>query len=202
MHIPDREEVIIGCKEFEKHEKRDSMYKVATFLLDHFWGNPEDMADGLGVLLLSWNQAFYRYGQLDYDLLQQFLEQNMLIIESFRKRKINSLSGDDENNIKELFNGLMEVLKIESKQGTRRSPVGTSKALHLLCPNFFSIWDEKIAKSYNCYYNSQPADKYIKFCKINKKLAEIIKGYKLTSNKTTLKLIDEYNYSKYTKGWI
>lgn len=62
MNIPNREEFLKGCEEFEKHEKRDAMYKVATFLVFHFWGKPSDMADGLGVLLLTWNQAFYRYG--------------------------------------------------------------------------------------------------------------------------------------------
>ena len=61
MKIPIREEFCKGCEEFERHEKRDAMYKVATFLVSYFWGRPSDMADGLGVLLLTWNQAFYRY---------------------------------------------------------------------------------------------------------------------------------------------
>lgn len=61
---PTEEEFLNGIIEFEKQEKRDAMYKVATFLVSHFWGNPSDMADGLGVLLLTWNQAFYRYGMI------------------------------------------------------------------------------------------------------------------------------------------
>lgn len=202
MQIPDKNTFITGCKEFEIHEKRDSMYKVATFLLEHFWGKTENMADGLGVLLLTWNQAFYRYGELDFDDLELFLEKNMPIIESFKKRDIISLSDDDAKTIKTLFNQLLDALKIESKQGPRRSPVGVGKALHLLCPNFFPIWDEKIAKAYKCYYDHEPADKYFQFCKINKELSEVISGYNITSNKSILKLIDEYNYSKYTKGWI
>jgi hypothetical protein len=32
MDIPSREQLIRGCEEFEKHEKRDAMYKVALFL--------------------------------------------------------------------------------------------------------------------------------------------------------------------------
>jgi len=36
MNIPNREEFLKGCEEFEKHEKRDAMYKVATFLISHF----------------------------------------------------------------------------------------------------------------------------------------------------------------------
>jgi len=61
MNIPDREEFLRGCEQFENREKRDAMYKVATFLIKQFWGQASEMADGLGVLLLTWNQAFYRY---------------------------------------------------------------------------------------------------------------------------------------------
>ena len=52
--IPDKDEFIRGIEEFKKHEKRDAMYKVVTFLISQFWGCPRDMADGLGVLLLTW----------------------------------------------------------------------------------------------------------------------------------------------------
>jgi len=41
--------------------------------------------------------------------------------------------------------------------------------------------------------------------KLMKELVEHVKDYIDYSNypnKTLLKLIDEYNYSKYTKGWI
>ena len=73
-YIPSREEFINGYKKFEEYEKRDAMYKVATFLVSHFWGKPAEMADGLGVLLLTWNQAFYRYGIFDFDRLEECIE--------------------------------------------------------------------------------------------------------------------------------
>jgi len=38
IHIPSKEEFIKGIEEFEKHEKRDAMYKVATFLCSLFLG--------------------------------------------------------------------------------------------------------------------------------------------------------------------
>ena len=70
IHVPDCSGFQKGCDEYERREKRDSMYKVATFLVSHFWGKPNDVADGLGVLLLTWNQAFYRYGIFDFDKLE------------------------------------------------------------------------------------------------------------------------------------
>ena len=62
MNIPTVKEFRKGVAAFQKHEKRDAIYKIATFLVRNFWGQPAKMADSLGVLLLTWNQAFYRYG--------------------------------------------------------------------------------------------------------------------------------------------
>jgi hypothetical protein len=280
--IPNREEFCKGCEEFERHEKRDAMYKVATFLVSHFWGQPTDMADGLGVLLLTWNQAFYRYGIFDFDTLEKCITANLREIESFRSKDIADLSNSDEKNIKDSFNNFLEALQIDaisfseknrgkygekslervlkkldiefqeknlwtlfnsiknskighavefiegskknsiqiqiSKLGfeekkslysldkrvkvIKRSPVSVSKALHLLAPMFFPLWDDKIARAYGCYYNVNPAKKYISFCKTTKYVADKVKGYIVRSDRTLLKLVDEYNYSKYTKGWI
>lgn len=283
MNIPNREEFFKGCEEFEKYEKRDAMYKVATFLVSHFWRKPADMANGLGVLLLTWNQAFYRYGIFDFDKLEECIIDNLQKIESFRNRDILSLSNSDEKDIKDLFAKFLEALQIdrirfsdknkkrdtqkdlesflrkigieyedsdnletlynsiknnqkikngvvfiskeesnskkdyieikisqlESREGRtleslgliRRSPVSVTKTLHLLAPSFFPLWDDKIARAYECYYNENPAEKYVSFCKITKIIADKVKNY-IDKSDRTLKLIDEYNYSKYTQGWI
>ncbi len=100
----------------------------------------------------------------------------------------------------------MDALQIaDGSMCGRKSPVAVAKALHLLAPNFFPLWDDRIAKAYGCYYNNDPAEKYVQFMKLMKEFVENIKDYIDFSdylNKTLLKLIDEYNYSKYTKGWI
>jgi len=199
----DKMEFQNGINEFEKREKRDAMYKVATFLVANFWGNPPNMADGLGVLLLTWNQAFYRYGLFDFNKLEQFINNNFQKIDNFRKRSISSLSTSDEVEIKLLFNELLDVLQIDTgKLKGRKSPVAVSKTLHLLAPNFFPLWDNKISIGYGCYYNEKPHEKYVSFCKIMKTMAESVKDYVTINEKSILKLIDEYNYSKYTQKWI
>jgi len=203
IHIPSEEEFIKGIETFERHEKRDAMYKVATFLVSHFWGDPSNMADGLGVLLLTWNQAFYRYGSFDFDELERCIRENLEILKSFRERNITTLSENDEQDIERIFNEFMESLQIASG---KKSPVAVVKALHLLAPKFFPLWDYQIAKAYGCNYNNKPAEKYIQFMKVMKQLSEQIKNYNIppeySRGKTLLKLIDEYNYSKYTKKWI
>ncbi len=179
------------------------MYKVATFLVSHFWGNPSDMADGLGVLLLTWNQAFYRYGIFDFNNLEQCISENLERIERFRNRDILSLLKSDEQDIKNLFEKFLKALQIDSgKMQGRKSPVAVAKALHLLSPTFFPLWDDRIARAYGCYYSANPAEQYVSFSKITKNIAEKIKTYINRTDKTLIKLIDQYNYSKYTQEWI
>jgi hypothetical protein len=204
MNVPSCEEFLKGCDEFERREKRDAMYKMATFLVSHFWGKPSDTADALGVLLLTWNQAFYRYGNFDFDKLEECIARNLKKIEAFRNKDISTMSEKEDNGIKELFIDLLVALQIAyGKLKGRKSPVAVAKALHLLAPKFFPLWDDSIARGYGCHYSDNPADRYIEFCKITKAVAEGVKDcVRQESNKTLVKLIDEYNYSKYTHGWI
>jgi hypothetical protein len=204
MNIPSIKEFRKGCEEFEKREKRDAMYEVATFLIKHFRGNPSKMADGLGVLLFTWNQAFYRYGSFDFDKLVKCIDKNFQKIKFFRNRDISSLSYSDHGDIKVLFNEFLEALRIDTgnKKRDKKSPVSVAKALHLLAPKFFPLWDVKIAKAYRCYYSKNPLDKYISFCEEIKIEAAQLRNQISHTDKTIIKLIDEYNYAKYTKGWI
>jgi len=192
-------ELTAGSKAFQDHEVRDAMYKTATFLVEHFWGNSKEMADGLGVLLLTWNQAFYRYGLLDFAALESCIAQNQHELESFRTRNILSYTLADDDAIHSLYERFLQALQIaDGKLAGRQSPVAVAKALHLLAPHFFPLWDDKIAKAYNCHY------KYIPFMRKMKGLAELLATEidSPSTGKTLLKLIDEYNYAKFTKGWV
>lgn len=203
--VPAPSEFEKGCHEFQMHEQRDAMYKTATFLVNHFWGKPLEMADSLGVLLLTWNQAFYRYGLFDFDILEECISNNQTLLNYFRLRDILNYSNNDDDSIMYLFNEFLSALKIsDGKKAGTRSPVGVSKALHLLAPGFFPLWDDKIARAYGCYYRPKPERKYLVFIGMMKQIAEKLQSSvdAKTHNKTLLKLIDEYNYAKYTKHWV
>jgi len=179
------------------------MYKVATFLVAHFWGQPADMADGLGVLLLTWNQAHYRYGPFDFDRLEQVITSDLPQIEVLRQRDIASLTIADSRAIQKTFVDFLDALRIsEGSLKGRKTPVGVAKALHLLAPAFFPIWDDKIARAYDCYYEAYPEDKYVSFCRKIQMVAHMVGPYTTRTDRTLVKLIDEYNYAKYTQGWI
>lgn len=188
-----------GNKAFEKHEKRDAIYSVASYIVRNNWGNASRIADGLGILLLVWNQAFYRYGGFDFLRLELWLGKHKKILSKLRKRNILSFSPADEKPTKELFNSLLAALKARGM----KSPVAVAKTLHVLAPDFFPLWDNKIAKAYGCHWGKSnvAATKYSAFIYINVAIAKQVKR-SFRKRKTLLKLIDEYNYSKYTRGWI
>jgi len=204
MEAPDESEFSRGFYEFEAREERDAMYKVATFLLDEFWGQPADMADGLGVLLLTWNQAFYRTQSFDFDELEMSLERHLEQLEKFRNREIDTFSESDVPAVERIFTDFLNATQLQS--GSRagyQSPVGVAKGLHLLAPEFFPLWDREIAKAYgySTTSDSNPED-YLKFIWDMKQFASEVSGYDLPDDRSVLKLIDEYNYSKHTQEWV
>lgn len=194
-----------GYLAFQKHEKRDSMYRTATFLVDHFWGKPAQMADSLGVLLLTWNHAFYRYGIFDFDKLEECILKNLSLLDKYRNSSILNYTPADDTAIEHLFQQFLDALRIHSgKKKDQKSPVAVAKALHLLAPEFFPLWDNKIARAYGCAYSSNAAKKYLVFFGKSKNMAEKLQSSVNPSalGKTLLKLIDEYNYARYTQDWI
>ncbi|HUU95730.1 MAG TPA: hypothetical protein VM487_08310 [Phycisphaerae bacterium] len=193
-----------GYRAFQEHEPRDAIYRVAAFLVNHFWGQPRDMADGIGALLLVWNNAFYRYGSFDFSRLEEVLRANMPMIEGFRARDIQSLAPADEAAIKKLFAAFLDALRIkDGKKKDCRSPVAVAKALHILAPSFMPLWDDKIARGYDCYYNRNPDQKYVAFAYQMQALGRQLQQHVPPDcGRTFLKLIDEYNYAKYTRGWV
>ncbi len=192
-----------GYLAFQKKERRDAMYQTATFLVENFWSKPSKVADGLGVLLLVWNAAHYRYGSFDFDALEKCIADNQEALNEYRKRNILSYTPKDDAPIGLLFEEFLKALTIcEGKSKGKKTPVGVAKALHLLAPSFFPLWDKKIAKGYGCDYSAYPLRKYLKFFKMTKDIAEKLHEIVDVPGRTLLKLIDEYNYALYTKKWI
>jgi len=105
------------------------------------------MATGIGLLLKSWHNAFYRFGPYDPARLTACLEENMLILDALRERMIHSFASDDESQVRRLFSTLTAALK-GGKKGEQESTVATAKAMHILAPGFLPLWDNPIAGAY------------------------------------------------------
>lgn len=230
IHYPDYKEMLQGCAGYIENEKRDAMYKVARYLITEAEWNPQELAEGVGVLLLTWNAAFYtKYGSFDFDKLENFIEDNLEDLKKYSKRCILSYTKSDDEQINHFFRELLEVLKSHKKEAI--TPVGTAKALHLLAPDFFSIWDTEIAKAYGAYwwqYSKNAPQLYNKFQNLTHRVINnVLKSYgeerevsqnialkhlclkwypqvalsiyskKPPIQKSLVKMVDEYNFSKY-----
>jgi hypothetical protein len=199
------EQLLAGHIQYAERERRDAIYKTATFLVKNFWGKPAEVAEGLGVLLLVWNSAHYRYGSFDFDELERSIADNQELLKEYRNRTILSYVPKDDSRIRSLFQGFLESLKIcEKASKGKRSPVAVAKALHLLAPNFFPLWDEVIAREFGCHYADNASGNYLDFLRIIKDTAERldkeeeVQSLVRTTGRTLIKLIDEYNYVTYT----
>jgi len=205
MDDPTPSQFRAGVMAFRQRESRDAMYRVATFLVKHFWGHARELADGIGVLLLTWNQAHYRYGPPDFERFERLLIAEAATLQSLRDRHISTFLTADIQTTEALFSSALAALEIaEGKSKERQSPVAVAKALHLLAPGFFPLWDKAIAIAYTCDYSVSAVNAYLRFMNIAKgmveKHAETIRP--LLAGKTPLKVLDEYNYAKFTKQWV
>jgi hypothetical protein len=202
-------QLIAECRAFEEWDPRDSVYQVSTFLVREWWGDPTRLVGPVTVLLIVWNWGFYRFGYFSESSLEECLRHNEAKLNAFRDRSILSFTEADEADTECLFNSLSKALKSLRRRGDRESPVSAAKALHLLAPNFFPLWDQYIAPAYGCpYWKPEVASvAYLAFTRRIKQIAtqldaELQHGKETLPEwfpkKTFLKRIDEYNYRKFT----
>jgi len=199
FHIPNCKEFRKGYEIYKRKEKRGFVYFEATSMISKNWGNATKMAEGISRLIRSWNRFFANF---DFDELVKCLDKNMKTLNRFRNRNIASFSNKDEKIIEDLFNQFLVSLR--RTLDNVESPVSVAKALNPLCQNFFPIWDSSISIAYGCLYiGGFAASPYISFCKKMKLLARKVKlCVPNPDDRSLLKRIDEYNYSKYTMFWI
>jgi len=196
--LPTSEELRKARQVFLEHEPRDLFYMVASELIELAVEKKTEitLAEALAVLLQTWNRAYYQFRRFDN---QHFSDISSLVANyaqalfEYRKRSILSFAEDDIPKVKEIFNAFEEVV----------GPVGASKSLHLLAPGFFPLWDRRIASTYGSGLGpvGTNAMNYCRFMSCAKEQYASVKG-QLPESENPLKSIDEYNYCRYTKGWL
>ncbi len=150
------------------------------------------VATAIGTLLKSWNNNYYRFhpdkkARLEADL-EQLVTEHFSMFLGVRDRSITSITGADRAFVLRLFAEFEATLR----------PVGTAKALNLIAPSFFPLWDDSISFHYGVVLSGSG---YLLFMLISKYQVQGLDGA-LPEGLAPLKAIDEFNYSKYTKGWV
>ena len=183
---------------FETNEPRDLFYRSATELVGLALREPTRLAvaDALAILLQTWNKNFYRFHKAfdaaHFAEIDSLLETHREELSAYRGRKIEDLSDADCNGVQALFADFEAAL----------GPVGTAKALHLLAPTYFPLWDRTIAKKYGVPLDGTytKSGNYWSFMLTSKRQSRELIAMGYTGN--TLKAIDEWNYCHLSKGWI
>jgi hypothetical protein len=183
---------------FEAREPRDLFYRAATELVALAVRDPARLtvAEALGVLLQTWNKNYYRFHKAfdaaHFTEIDELLRDNRETLAAFRQMSIEDLQDEDGPRVYALFEAFEAVL----------GPVGAAKALHLLAPAFFPLWDRAIARKYGVPLDGADSkgDHYWRFFLVTKRQAGelVAQGFE----GKPLKAIDEYNYCKFTKQWI
>ena len=198
--VPTEADFKAAIRAYRAQEIRGPVCFNALARISTGWGNADEMSAGIGLLLRSWHNAFYRFGSYDPACLTACIDENIEILSDLRERTIGSFSTDDEPLVRYLFNVFTNALK-GGKNGEQRSTVATAKAMHLLAPAFLPLWDNYIAGAYGQF--PMWANNYIGFCWQMKELAVVVEGYMPNPDDCTiLKRIDEFNYAIYTKSWV
>ena len=194
MHVPTAEELNDAHVWFETYEPRALFYRAATDLVQRALNRDSDLtlAEAVGVLLQTWNAAYYRFhGRFSarhFQDIDRLLQEHDGRLRAFRKTSLDALSGDDAPLVKRTFEEFEGVL----------GPVGAAKCLHLLAPRFFPLWDRGIAAGYGLSLGQKGlnAERYWGFMsKVREQCQRL--GCELGPN--PLKALDEYNYWKYSR---
>jgi hypothetical protein len=193
---PTLQELERARADYERREPRDLFYRAATELVKLAIRDPRSLslAEALAVLLQTWNRAYYQYHHRRFDA-RHFSDIEELVrcherrlLDNLRRRSIDGLADADEAETKALFAEFEQVL----------GPVGAAKALHLIAPRFFPLWDRAIAEVvYHLPMKRQGLnrDNYWRFMSIAKEQCARLGGEKAVG-RNPLKALDEYNYIK------
>jgi hypothetical protein len=146
--------------------------------------NADALASAVSDWLQDLNRQYFRFRPDEAKTLTgrllPIVQNNIAELVTLHGRSIKTLAPSDNDEILQLFN----VLRAEC------GPVGTGKALHILAPSFFPLWDDKIAAGYRVARDQEGYLQFMNFVKeqVHHLPEDIIEGVSI------LKLLDESNY--------
>jgi len=179
-------------------EPRYFCYELATELIDKAKSSPEswylneNTIKGILILLFTWNFAAIETKKLNFKNVGKILQECEQDLKELESYSIESIDTKIEEKIKNVFGKFKELM----------GQTGASKALSLLNPKLFVMWDTKIRKRLNKELikginNGETPASYLKFLY---GIKDIIEKYnikdKLPQSANVAKKIDEYNYVK------
>lgn len=216
--IEEIEESILElAKKFSDYEERGHFYGWSMDLIDEAkensqekWWLAKPAIRSLLLILYTWNARgmFRREGKLAYEDMKRLLEQipdiEWLVTQ-------DSLTSFDFENDDERLAAVYNSFQNDYPDVEGFGDVGASKVMHLLNPELTVMWDDEIRVGWgereetgNFSKWSGSSINFIRFQKAMKQIAlelekdDKFREYLEDEDKTTAKIIDEYNYQKFT----
>jgi len=192
--VPPPDEVIDAHRVFEEREPQATEYWIARERTQNGIrdGDSSEIADAIAAFLKSWNKVYYRWRPAKARTLvadlQQLITEQLDALGAFFGRSLTELADSDRPPVLRLFSSFEAKL----------DAVGTAKALNLLVPSFFPLWDNAIAYQSGVLSDSRG---YFLFMALTAHQVRNLAG-KLPERLDPLKTLDEFNYCRFTKGWM
>jgi len=202
LRVPDFDEFSRLVEAYEgKYKDLDSVYtmalqKLKKISLQDLGSN--DVESVLRPYFLKWGQMNRVLGIRGCQVICDKLKQLSPKIEKFRFESLSVVDLDANSESVKIYDGIMDAKWKSEKGKTKRvGPTSASKALHLVAPDLFMIWDRKIR---NYYDFQEGGEEYLRFL-VNmknwlKKLKPTIDLLGNKYQKPSTKIIDEYNWIK------
>jgi hypothetical protein len=197
MRTPTEAEISAARRRYREVEPRDLFYRAAIDLVGRArdeTSSPLSLGEALAVLLFTWNSAYYRYHPATVDhveRLERLLRARSRQLGNWRDLDIRpGPLTRDEADIRDTFSAFETLL----------GPVGAAKALHLLAPRFFPIWDRTIAGAYGHSLGAAGtnAGRYLGFMRQTAGQCERLRR-EPGAPVDLVKALDEWNYVTYTR---
>jgi hypothetical protein len=175
------------------YELSSELIKQAKDTASESWYRNDLTIKGILLLLYTWNFASPITKRLNFNSIRQLLgntQDRLLFLE-----KYSITNADDKvwDEVRPLFDEFSKLF----------GQTGASKALSLLNPKLFVMWDTRIRKELRQNFikgigNGETGDSYVTFLK---GIQRIIEEYKIESklppNSVLAKKIDEYHFVKF-----
>lgn len=203
MKVPDSEDfsrlVETYENEFGELERiyRDVFEEIGTkWLSDLSTNNIEGI---LKKYLLKWGKMARVLGFKGCEKLGDKLKEMDTQLRKFRQEDLSTANLDNmSGEIVDIYDVIMNTKWLSKKGKVKRvGPTSASKALHLVAPDLFMIWDREIRNDYGFKDNGEEYARFLTSMQNwMKKLKPTIERLQKQYKKSCTKIIDQYNWKK------
>jgi hypothetical protein len=211
------------CKKYHEEEPRDIAYVLSSSIVSRDPTNTSFILAGAKLIIITWNAAgFQRLSRenkadLENDILKAYkkTETKLKELKGERLELLNLNDAQLKGGIKSIF------LEFSSKKSIGLT--GASKILHILNPHVFMMWDANIRNAYHKLHSKShkvgDGECYLEFLRQSQEIIKAILSKKseddlwrehltfvdkefmkaFSFKETTLKMLDEYNYVRFTR---